>query len=352
MLDHDLINVEKEAQNRPLISDLTRYFDTQEEDRASLASIRTRLLQKTAPTLSVAEPVEEAEEIKLPAPLPLYRAKNARVKVIKRHPYLNILVAACLLVVLVGSFAIVVNRRTTSTGSFPPGPVPTVAHDWSILQTFSGTGNKTIDGLDIEVGHKYGLLTDCTNTSSGFVALTLNDGKGAGGYPCSMKAVEPLTPEYTSVSVLEGPPIFSIQVTANASTSWKLWLFKGVYYPPLSTFGSEFQPLHSEMDGTGNSTIVLNVTIPAAAWSLDFECHGTGTFEIGLWSNTDSAIADITDLKGNPCNGQPGGNLFGKSSLQGTVIHQIRIKTGAENDWQVVLGGCTNGLLFCGISQD
>jgi len=352
MLDHDLIDAEKEAQNQPLISDLTRYFDTQAEDRASLASIRARLLQKTATTLPVAEPVEEVEEIKLPTPLPLYRAKNARVKPIRRHPYLNALVAACLLVVLVGSFAIVINRRTTSTGKYPPAPAPAVAHDWSIAASFSGEGSKTINGLNIEVGHRYGFLVACENTPSGTVYASINNGDETGGTVCGQKTVEPLSPENSMLSPGIFPPVRAIQVTANASTSWKLWIFKGVYYPPLNILGPEFQPLHAEMDGTGNSTIVLNVTIPATAWHLGFECHGTGTFEIGLWSNTDSAIADITDLKNDPCNGQPNGDLSGKGYLQGTVIHQIRIKTGAENDWQVVLGGCTNGLLFCGISPD
>lgn len=345
MLDHDLLDAEKEAQNKPLISDLTRYFDTPAEDRASLASIRARLLQKTAIALPVADP---AEETKLPTPLPLHRAKNAGTKLIKRHPYLNALVAACLLVVLIGSFAFVINRPF-SAGS----TTPAVVHGWSILKTFSGTGNRTIDGLDIAVGHSYGWLIDCTNTSVGEISVSVNDsGSDIGNKNCGSGLSVPLAPENFTKSQNELPPISTIQVTAVGTISWKLWLFKGVYYPPLNIFGPEFQPLHAEMDGTGNSTIVLDVTIPAAAWHLGFECHGTGTFGIGLWSNTNSAIADITDLKNEPCNGQPNGDLRGKGYLQGTVIHQIRIKTGSENDWQVILGGCTNDLLFCGISPD
>jgi hypothetical protein len=350
MLDPDLIDAEKEAQNQPLISDLARYFDTQAEDRASLTSIRARLLQKTATTLPVAEPVEEAEEIKLPTPLPLYRAKNARVQPVRRHPYLNVLVAACLLVVPVGSFAFVINRRTTSTGKYPPAPAPAIAHDWSILKTFSGTGSKTIDGLDIDVGHKYGLLANCTNTSSGMVTLKLN-GWQSGGGSCSTKATEPLTPEYTFVSPSVGSLIFSIQVTANASTSWKFWLFKGVYYPPLTMFGanSGFHPLSSEFDGTGNSTILLDVTIPTVTWALGFECHGTGFFNIALSSGLDSASPAMVANNHVSCNGVPNGDQYDNGYLQGTVIRQIRITTGPENDWQVILGGCTNNLPSCGI---
>lgn len=350
MLDHDLIDAEKEAQNQPLISDLTRYFDTQAEDRASLASIRARLLQKTATPLPVAEPIEEAEEIKLPTPLPLYRAKSTRVKPIRRHPYLNALVAACLLVVLVGSFAFVINRRTISTGSFPPGPLPTVAHDWSILKTFSGTGSKTIDGLDIEVGHKYGWLVSCTNTSSGWVSLAINgNGSGSGGVACDAKTSGPLAPVTSVVSPTILPPILTIHLATDATTSWKLWLFRGVYYPPLNMFDSRFQPLQREIDGTGNGTIELDVTIPAVTWMLGFECHGTGFFDIALSSHADSTPPDIMENSHVPCNGVPNGDQYDNGYLQGKVIRQIRITTSPENDWQVVLGGCTTNLPSCGI---
>lgn len=351
MLDHDLIDAEKEAQNQPLIADLTRYLDTQAEDRASLASIRARLLQKTVTTLPVAEPIEGVEEIKLPAPLPLYRAKNARVKPIKRHPYLNALVAACLLVVLVGSFAIVINRRTTSTGTFPPAPAPTVAHDWSILKTFSGTGNKTIDGLDIEVGYKYGWLITCTNASVSAVSVTIN-ANDSGGTNCAEKIPNPLTPQSSSTALSSGgiglPPLLTIDVRANASTSWKLWLFRGVYYPPLSTLGPEFQLLHSEMDGTGNATLPMDVTLPRA-FEVGFECHGSGTFT--LYIPTSNVTGYRSPGYRSPCDGQPHMNLadIGASGA-GAKVQQIQIVTGAENDWQVVLAGCTNNLPSCGIS--
>jgi hypothetical protein len=56
MLDHDqLIPEETLEQNQVLIEDLSHYYETRDEDRASLARIRTRLLQNAATSLPIAD---------------------------------------------------------------------------------------------------------------------------------------------------------------------------------------------------------------------------------------------------------------------------------------------------------
>ncbi len=350
MLTPDQLTPEEaQSQNQPLIQDLGHYYDTRSDDAASMERMRARFLQKASASLPAAStgnvtpfptmsqtPSQEKRGMKIP-------------QRVARHPYLNTLAAAVLLVVLVGASVLALQlRQGTSIGS----DQPTIAHDWSIIARFSGTGNRTLTGLNIDVGNKYGWLINCTNTSSGLLSLKLN-GQESGDMPCSTKTVGPLAPigSYTSPAAYV-PPIYSIEVTAPASTSWDLLLFKGVYYPPLSIDKANWQTLHEEIDGTGSTTWSgIDATLPKT-WGLVYTCHGTGTFKVSLWSNAQPASPDTTpDIIGftDRCDGQPRFNQMNTIG-EGKIVHQILITTGANNDWQFVLVGCTNGRPSCGVT--
>lgn len=349
MLDRDQMTPEEiQEHNQPLIQDLLRYYNTRAEDNASLARIHARLLQKTAASL----PVTEDSEVAQPSLLLQSRPqRNTKMKFVPafakdrpRYPYLTTLVAATLLVVLVGSFVLIFHLRQGTTAS------PTVEHGWSLVAQFSGTGNKTISGQNIEVGHKFGWLLTCTGTQDSFVDVKFNGGNasGSGSGSCSVSKTGPLGPEADVTSPVVMESIHTIQVTTAASISWELLLFKGTYYPPMSIDAANWRALQSEMDGTGNGTWGIDVTLPRT-WAMQFVCHGTGNIQISLQSGyPPNALVSVGGVN-TPCNGQITFNLFDLVG-QGMKISQVQITTSADNDWQVLLVSCTNGKPHCGIT--
>ncbi len=348
MLDRDQMTPEEiQEHNQPLIQDLRRYYNTRAEDNASLTQIHARLLQKTAASLPVTEDSEVAQPSLLLQPRPERNTKmkfvHALAKDRPRYPYLTTLVAATLLVVLVGSFVLLLHLRQGTTAS------PTVEHGWSLVAQFSGTGNKTISGQNIEVGHKFGWLLTCADTQDSLVAVKFNggNGSGSGDTVCSISKTGPLGPEADVTSPVVMESIHTIEVTAAASISWKLLLFKGTYYPPMSIDAANWRTLHDEMDGTGNGTWGVDVTLPRT-WGLQFVCYGSGDIQVSLQSDYQSNTPGIGGAKA-PCNGQIIFDLFDLVG-QGLKISQVQITTSADNDWQVLLVSCTNGKPHCGIT--
>lgn len=352
MRDHNQWTPEEtQEQNQPLIQDLRRYYTTQAEDNASLARIRTRLLQKTTASLPAADD-QEGVPFLLPARTREESRTNLRfvpafAQDRPRYARLTTLGAAVLLVVLIGSLTVAFYLRQGRT-AVPPSPV--VEHGWSLVARWSGTGNQTITGKHLEVGHKYGWTLGCTNTKDGWISVRFNGPNGeTGGNACSVNLAEPLGP----VDVLSSPaafaPIQTIEVTAAPSTSWELQLFQGTYSPPL-TIDAGWSVLRDEMDGTGSGiTDGIDVTLPQT-WGLIFVCHGTGSFKIGLQSGFDPHAPGIVGVQA-PCDGQPNFDRFDQVS-PGAHVEQIQITTGAENDWQLVVVGCTNGTPACGSTSE
>ncbi|HEY1352289.1 MAG TPA: hypothetical protein VGF67_21950 [Ktedonobacteraceae bacterium] len=126
MVTHDQLTPEEaQEQNRLLVQDLGRYYDTRLEDNASLARIRERLLQKTETSLPT------ADTGKLQTGVQTRREGDTRMEFghpsaadKKRHLYLTTLAAAVLVVVLLGSFALVLQRQGTKSGSGQPEAPP------------------------------------------------------------------------------------------------------------------------------------------------------------------------------------------------------------------------------------
>ncbi len=157
-----------------------------------------------------------------------------------RYRSFGTLAAAILLVILVGAFALLLHTGP-GTGA--------VEHGWSLVTKFSGTGNQTITGQNIEVGHKFGWLITCTNTQEGGIAVKFNENaNGSSWSVCQGSNTGPLGPEADITSPATLPLIHTIVVTTAASTSWELLLFKGTYYPPLSIDTANWHPL-LERDG-------------------------------------------------------------------------------------------------------
>lgn len=351
MLDRDQLTPEEtQEQNQPLIRDLCGYYNTRAADNASLERIHARLLQKTTASL----PVAWDREIVQPS-LSRQSERNRRMKFVRaftkdrpRSASLATLAAAALLVVLVSSFALLLHlwQGTTAVPGLPP-----VAHDWSLAAKFSGTGNQTITRQNIEVGQKYGWLIICTNTNAldSSVAVRFNGGNysGDGSATCAKSKTGPLGPE----SIITSPgvamaPIHTIMVTTDASISWELLLFRGTYYPPLGA-DPDWHALHGEIDGTGNGTWSVDVTLPRT-WALQFVCFGRDNIQISLQSGSEFSTSGIAKASA-PCNGQTTFDVFDMVG-QGAKVSQVHITTGAENDWQVVLAGCANGKPHCGIT--
>ena len=343
MLDNNqLIPEEMQEQNQPLIQDLRRYYNTRAEDNASLARIHARLLEKTATSLPVTRSHEMAQP---PLQLQTQHERNTRRKLrqvlAKDRPWyrsLGTLAAAILVVALVGSFALLLHLGP-GTGA--------VEHGWNLAAQFSGTGNQTITRLNIEVGRKFGWLITCTNTQEGGVAVKFNN-MANGWSACQAHNTELLGPEGEfDLSPRDWPPIQTIEVTTDASTSWELLLFRSTYYPPLSIDTANWHPLLNEMDGSGNATWTIGVTLPRT-WALLFACHGTGDIQISLQPD---GLANTSEIAGDqaPCNGQ---SIFDVTDMAGRSenVSQVHITTSADNDWQVLLVGCTNGKPHCGIT--
>jgi len=341
MLDHNQLTPEEtREQNQPLIQDLGRYFNTRAEDSASLARIQVRLIEK-ATSLPVTENTGESP--------PLSRAKHQKdagrkfmrtfVKDRSRYRSLGTLAAAILLVVLVGSFVLLLHTGT-GTGA--------VEHGWSLVAKFSGTGNQTITGQNIEVGHKFGWLITCTNTQEGSIAVKFDENADGSSWSiCQGSNTGPLGPGANIASPATLPPIHTIVVTTDASTSWELLLFKGTYYPPLSIDTANWHALLNEMDGSGNGMWGVHVTLPRT-WALQFVCHGTGDFQISLRSGSGYNSPEVSGTRA-PCNGQTNFNVLDTAG-QGERVSQVQFTTGADNDWQAIIIGCTNGKPHCGIT--
>ncbi len=347
MLEHNQSTPEEmQEQNQPLIQDLRRYYNTRAEDNTSLARIHARLLEKTAASLPV---TRDQEVVQPPLLLQTQRDRNNRrkfgqtfTKDKSRYRSLGTLAAAALLAALVGSFALLLHL-VQGTGA--------VEHGWSLVAKFSGTGNQTIIKQNIEVGHKFGWLINCTNTQNGEIAVKFNSGNSSGNSSssgtCAGVKTDPLGPGATITSPAGLAPIQTIEVTTDASTSWELLLFRGTYYPPLSIDTANWHPLLDEMDGSGNGTWGVNVTLPRS-WALQFVCHGTGDIQISLQSADGSNTPGIAAAHA-PCNGQINFDVMDRVG-QGMKVSQVQISTSADNDWQVLLVGCTNGKPHCGIA--
>lgn len=345
MLDHhQLIPEEMQEQNQPLIQDLRRYYHTRAEDNASLARIHARLLEKTATSLPASRDHEAAQP---PLQSQTQRERNTRRKleqaIAKERPWyhsLGTLAAAILLVALVGSFALLLHLGP-GTGA--------VEHGWSLVAKFSGTGNKTITRQHIEVGRKFGWLITCTNTQEGGVAVKFNIGSGwsACRLANNTGSLGPGPSDLSDLSAADLPPIQTIEVTTAASTSWELLLFRGTYYPPLRIDTTYWHPLLNETDGSGNATWTVGATLPRT-WALQFVCHGTGDVQVSLQSGDIPHSSEITGARA-PCNGQTN---FDVTDMVGQSVNvfQVQITTGADNDWQVIIIGCTNGKPHCGIT--
>lgn len=355
MLDHDqLTPAETQEQNQLLIQDLSRYYDTRAEDSASLARIRARLLQRAAGPLPL---VDEGELTQPPLFLPARRARDTGIRLVHtfakdrlRHPYLNALVAAMLLLALVGSFVVVLSlQQGTAT---PPKPLA-VARGWNVVATFHGTGHRTIMGQDIELGRRYGWLLTCTNTADGWVGVIFNgDKKAAETITCGGTPLEPLAPNDSASATVAFAPIHTIEIVTSSSPpsiSWELFLFKGIYHPPLKIDTANWHALSSEMDGTGSATWGgVDATLPKT-WALEFVCYGTGSFKVDLESGNQPNVSEIAGYMA-PCNGQTNFNVAYLVG-QGMTVSQVQITTNASNDWQILLLGCTNNKPNCGITS-
>jgi hypothetical protein len=91
----------------------------------------------------------------------------------------------------------------------------------------------------------------------------LNENTVTGGQTtCSGALTGPLAPTSVKTSPVALAPITSIKVVADASVSWQLMFFKGVYYPPLNIDTMDWHPLLHELDGTGNWALSLNLALP------------------------------------------------------------------------------------------
>lgn len=340
MLDQNQLTPEEaQEQNQLLIQDLRRYFNTRAQDNASLTRIHARLLEKTATSLPVSRDHEAAQP---PLQLQTQRegktGRKSRQVLAKDRPWyrsLGTLAAALLLVVLVGSFALLLHLGQ-GTG--------VVAHGWILVAKFSGTGSQTITKQHIEVGRKFAWLITCTNTQEGEVAVKFNIGDG--GSACWAHHNE-LPPGPYDLSARDLPPIQTITVTTAASTSWELLIFRGTYYPPLSIDTANWHPLLNETDGSGNATWTVGATLPRT-WALLFTCHGTGDIQVSLLPGDIPNSSEMTGTRA-PCNGQTNFDVADRVG-QSVNVFQIHITTGAENDWQVLLVGCTNGKPHCGIT--
>jgi len=101
------------------------------------------------------------------------------------------------------------------------------------------------------------------------------------------------------------------------------------------------------MDGSGNETWTMGgVTLPRT-WALLFACHGTGDIQNSLQPDGLANTSEITGAHA-PCNGQ---SIFNVSDrpVQSESVIQVHITTSTDNDWQVLLIGCTNGKSSCGL---
>ena len=341
MLDHNQSTPEEvQEQYQPLIRDLRRYYNTRAEDNTSLARIQARLLEK-ATTLPVSKRPEQT-----PPSSRAKQQKNRRklmqtfAKDRPRYRTLGTLAAAILLVILVGSFTLLIHFGTGTR---------TVQHGWTLVARFSGTGSQTITGQNIEVGHKFGWFIACTNTQEGEIAVKFNENaNGSEWSTCGGSSTGTLGPGASLWSPAILPPIHTIVVTTDASTSWELLLFKGTYYPPLSIDTANWHPLLDEMDSSGNGTWGVNVTLPRT-WALAFVCHGTGDIQISLQSGYGHNPPQISGASA-PCNGQPNLDVTDGSG-QGEQVSQVQVTTGADNDWQAIIIACTNGKPHCGITN-
>ncbi len=346
MLGHDQF-IPEERENQHLIEDLNHYYGTQDQDSASLARIRARLLQNAATSLPV---VYEAGITHLPPSSRMDHSTRAVRPLLRgrlRNPGLASLAAALFLLVLVSSFALVLYLRQ-ATATAPA--IPSARPGWTLVATFQGTGNKTITGQHIEVGHHLGFLLTCANAPGDWAEVALLPEQSGGGSRCSSLTAGQPGPEGTYSSPKPLPPIQTITIKTDASASWQLSIFKGETYPPLNIDAREWHALKGEVDGTGSGIVQLDVTLPQI-WALEYECYGTDTIQVAVqpYASVDGSSATLVT---DPCDGQSHLTVSDTSAGSGTfqAVHQLQITTGAANDWQIVLLGCANEKPHCGLA--
>jgi hypothetical protein len=118
---HQFTPEETQEQNRLLAQDLGRYYETHTEDQASLARIRERLLQKGATSLPV---VDTGEFQRAVHPRRERDARREFRSTYANHSSLTTLAAAVLVAILLGSFALALQRQGTHGGSGQAGVTP------------------------------------------------------------------------------------------------------------------------------------------------------------------------------------------------------------------------------------
>ncbi len=212
------------------------------------------------------------------------------------------LVAAVVLLALVSTLALLFLQHGQSTG----GGIFQIRPGWQQIALYSGTGNKTITGLHLQLPSMWGSAFTCTGSGEVDVKATgPNYISGGGPSDCQGTDHHPTAP---AGMILDITPheIQTITVKADAHTRW-YYIFLEKAPQPSFTLGPGWTEWGG-IGGTGNgrmSNAILPPPYQASLWGAVFVCtgSGTGTIQFTEWGEDDPSGSG--GIQTPPCDGQP-----------------------------------------------
>lgn len=324
-----------DAQERELTAALQHIFDTRAPDAQALARIRERLIEVGAGPLP-ASPASIADihqqRIK-GTPMRIVHTLTPATKTWKY--YLQTIAAVLLVGLLLTSFAVVLHMRQGSQGGANPF-VPRTG--WKQIALYSGTGSKTINGLNVALPQLYGYSYNCVG--SGSLAMKLTS-KGniidIGQNPCQSVLATRSAPSFLAFDPTP-TKIETITVKADAATSWFLLINAPEPKPALISMAgwTASVGMGGDTSATGGVSDVYDAArhkIQPKTWEIVTVCIGTGKGTVRLAPNLLHTSLPI-------CDGQP--HLLSVHSRVPTLVTEVQVEVTGNIIWRIQLLGCVD----------
>ncbi len=215
---------------------------------------------------------------------------------------LSALVAVVVLLALVGTLALLFLQHGQSTGG-----IFQIRPGWQQIALYSGTGNKTITGLHLQLPSMWGSAFTCIGSGGVDVKTTGPLFTGVGGTnDCQAIDHHPVAPTGFEFDVTPHAEIQTMTVKADEHTRWYLLFVQKVPQPSF-TLGPGWASWGG-IGGTGNgrmSNAILPPPYQASLWGAVFVCTGSGTGTIQFTEMGESDPSGSEGIQTPPCDGQP-----------------------------------------------
>jgi hypothetical protein len=327
-----------DPQDQELARQLHNVLESEAEDARSLARIRERLLEvgkgplPARPLPSLNSPYQRSRTTK--------ETSMLTNQLFEAHPRLKLLSIAAtviLLIGLVGTLSLVLlSLRQGTLGK--PGNLK-VHSGWSVIASFSGTGNKTFTNLHINLPHIWGETYTCSGTGDLSIAatgpaVTMDIGKNSCDTPSDTSV-----PQHLSID-LSQQQIERIEIKADASTSWQFIIAQQDFQslPLLSSQWIESAGMGGDTNSgaaPGPTTDQHGKVVHPKTWGLLITCIGTGSGYVDISPTPPSGSINFPT-----CNGQVAFDVL--HYRFSTDIQSLQVTITGKVAWAIRLVACAN----------